>query len=530
MNKLRILLSILIIFSFTTNAQQPSIKNTATKQNVLDFLKAVPYGKIISGQQKYPLYTNPVFKESIISKQKPFKKVKDITGKYPGLWGCDFGWAGLYGTQATSIQGIGNRENMVNEAIKRWEEHTLITLMWTMCPPTENEPCCFDDSTDEFVGAQGDLTNDEWDSILISGTTLNTQFINRIDLIVPYLKDLKDANVPILWRPFHEMNAPWFWWGANPEKSKELFIQMYERYVNIHGLDNLIWVWNVDQVEDEEELISYYPGDDYVDVLSMDIYRKTFSPAYHNWLIELASPFNHEKGYRPIKKPIALAEVGGLPVVNNDFNEFLQNQGYWSYFMEWWDYETYNQSPNIDNQNNPSIPNYPKDDFNIYTNPNVINQDGILNIHSNMLINGGFEDPNQNSIWDGLSGHWEIGTSRNYSHSGDNYLKLTGTGDACILSQNISIEYQTEYQFSFWAKCPTNGSRFVVKDNNNVIIADGGYTTVNNQWTLYTLNFNSGYNSIIKVCIEDQGINSHFDDMKFIGEQNFPNLPYLFAQ
>ncbi len=70
------------------------------------------------------------------------------------------------------------------------------------------------------------------------------------------LKKLYDANVPVLWRPFHEMNGIWFWWGNRPGEGgiKELWKIMYYRYTDHHRLNNLIWVWNHNTPEQVREL------------------------------------------------------------------------------------------------------------------------------------------------------------------------------------------------------------------------------------------------------------------------------------
>ena len=73
-------------------------------------------------------------------------------------------------------------------------------------------------------------------------------------------------GVPILWRPFHEGEGSWFWWGSKgAETLKKLWRLMFDRYVNHHGLHNLLWVWNSPDP-------ATYPGDDTVDIISRDIY------------------------------------------------------------------------------------------------------------------------------------------------------------------------------------------------------------------------------------------------------------------
>lgn len=92
--------------------------------------------------------------------------------------------------------------------------------------------------------------------------------IRDLDAIAGQLKRLRDAGVPVLWRPLHEADGGWFWWGAKgPEATKQLYYMMRDRFINYHGLNNLIWVWSVDKPNG-----SWYPGNDHVDILGIDSY------------------------------------------------------------------------------------------------------------------------------------------------------------------------------------------------------------------------------------------------------------------
>ncbi len=97
--------------------------------------------------------------------------------------------------------------------------------------------------------------------------------------VVPYLRQLKDAGIPVLWRPFHEMNETWNWWGGRPGANggAKIYQQMRD-YFDSQGLDNLIWVWNV-QDNPAGGWASYYPGSNYVDVVSLDAWYKSYPSA-----------------------------------------------------------------------------------------------------------------------------------------------------------------------------------------------------------------------------------------------------------
>jgi mannan endo-1,4-beta-mannosidase len=93
------------------------------------------------------------------------------------------------------------------------------------------------------------------------------ELVLEIDYMAEHLKRLRDADVPVLWRPLHQAGTKWFWWGdCEPEAYKWLWRLMFERFGEYHGLNNLIWVWSGQSAD-------YYPGDEFVDVIGEDIYN-----------------------------------------------------------------------------------------------------------------------------------------------------------------------------------------------------------------------------------------------------------------
>ncbi len=202
------------------------------------------------------------------------------------------------------------------EEIKRqYKNGSIIALTWHSVRPTDDEPVTFRDSV------QGKLTDYEFQQLLTPGTPIYNRWCAQVDVIAGFLRQLRDANVPVLYRPYHEVNGNWFWWGYRPGRdgSAALYRQLYDRFVNVHHLDNLIWVWNVNApggaAGPSED---YYPGAAYADVVSMDIYGE-FKQEYYDSMLKIAAG-----------KPIALGEVGGIPSL-----DVLAAQPKWTYFMTW---------------------------------------------------------------------------------------------------------------------------------------------------------------------------------------------------
>jgi mannan endo-1,4-beta-mannosidase len=275
---------------------QPSTAGRADSV-VLRYLAGPARGRTISGQHNREPASEPT---------KWTQKVHDITGKFPGLWGADL-----------SFHTLTNRPVQIAEAKRQWLAGSFVTLMWHMCPPTHPEPCGWD--TPDGVWAK--LDDRQWQELITDGTPLNRAWYDELDAVVPLLQDLQAAGVEVLWRPLHEMNDTWPWWGGRPglDGSRRLYQLMHDYLVRRHGLTNLVWVWNVSD-KWVDQISGYFPGADYVDVASIDIWQKDYpSPADYGAMRAVAAG-----------KPIALGEVKKLPT-----HTVLDQQPDWAWFMVW---------------------------------------------------------------------------------------------------------------------------------------------------------------------------------------------------
>lgn len=316
-------LSILIaalLLSLTLSAVRSSTETetparAATNSTVLNYLYSISGTKTIAGQHNREPNSNPVSWTNWIY---------SVTGKYPGMYGADF----LY-----LQDDINNRWTMITETKNQWNNGAFVTLMWHVCPPTIQEPC------DWEGGIMSDLSDAQWDELVTDGTPLNNQWKTRIDTIVPYLEDLKNNGVEVLWRPLHEMNdesekypgdphTGWCWWcgRSEPNGSRKLYQITHDYMVYTKGLTNLIWVWNVKDITPTTTILtatlvysSYYPGDEYVDVVSLDPWNHGFTTENYSATLIIAKD-----------KPIAIGETGKLPLPS-----VLAAQPCWTWFLGW---------------------------------------------------------------------------------------------------------------------------------------------------------------------------------------------------
>jgi mannan endo-1,4-beta-mannosidase len=244
------------------------------------------------------------------------------TGRTPAIWSTDWGFA-----EDGDTDSYLARPDIVNEAIRQHEKGSLVTICWHAVPPTADEPVTFrpppgERPPDSLVSVQGQLLDQQFRDVLTPGTELNRRWCAQVDTVAFYLKKLQQARVPVLWRPYHEMNGNWFWWGGRLGETgtRALYQQIFERLVKYHKINNLIWIWSVDRPNRPEMNFSnFYPGNDYLDVLALDVYGSDFNQAYYDSLIALSQG-----------KPLVLGEVGNPPGP-----EILDTQPNWSYWVVW---------------------------------------------------------------------------------------------------------------------------------------------------------------------------------------------------
>lgn len=280
-------------FNIDANLVTPQPSTQAVK--LYNFLKENFTKKVISGAMA-------AHSTNINEAQWVFDK----TGKWPALVGFDF------------IDHTWLKQNWVNYDApftlgqEYWNKNGLVTLTWHWRDPLTKSGAFYTADTNFDVSKVNDVNSKEYKAMIVD-----------IDTIASYLKAFKNANIPVLWRPLHEAQGRWFWWGAKgPEHCKTLWRLMFDRLVKHHGLNNLIWIWTT---EANDDAINWYPGDQYVDILGMDIY-----PGANQHGSQYIS-FNKVKEIFGGKKLITLSECGSAPdpALMNEYGDM------WSWFMPW---------------------------------------------------------------------------------------------------------------------------------------------------------------------------------------------------
>ncbi|MBQ8591928.1 MAG: beta-mannosidase [Lachnospiraceae bacterium] len=280
------------------------VNPNATKEAtlLLNYLYETAGKKIITGQH---------------TQTKPMEEIdyiRQITGKEPKLRGFEmlaYSPNINYNdaSDACLTEVYENRETM--DTALTWAKATngIVTLSFHWFSPIGGRDKSFYAEHTDFDASR----------ILEQDTPERQAFYHDMDAIAEELKRFREAGIPILWRPFHESDGTWFWWGAKgPAIAKELYKLMFHHYVEVHKLDNLLWVWNCKTADG-------YPGDAYVDVISVDIYLQEYSNT------DYAKEYEALRNATTQTKVAALAEIGYLP----DIHMLEQSQIPWAYYMTW---------------------------------------------------------------------------------------------------------------------------------------------------------------------------------------------------
>lgn len=237
--------------------------------------------------------------------------VEKLAGKRPAIVGGD-----LMDYTPSRIARGGDPSGHTESLIERHRAGMIVTVSWHWGAPRELV------ETPEFPWYRGFYTKGTTFDIAAALADKDGEafglLMRDIDAVAVELKKLRDANVPVLWRPLHEADGAWFWWGARgKEPLIELWRILFDRLTNHHDLRNLIWVQTIERLD-------WYAGDEYVDILGIDAYPPDPDDT-------LATIWGRFLGRFDGRKIVALSEFGKVPDVPSMFQVGVR----FSYFMSW---------------------------------------------------------------------------------------------------------------------------------------------------------------------------------------------------
>lgn len=211
-------------------------------------------------------------------------------GKFPAILGLDMGYY--------SQTGVDHKVaiHTTQQAISCWEKGGIVTLCWHWLAPEKYITGTWYSAFRPEETKKMNLT-----AIMNGEDEEGLNLLRRdIDNVAQELLKMQEVGVPVLWRPLHEASGGWFWWGA---EGKEPYLKLYKYLYHVlteeYGLNNLIWVWN-------GQAADWYPGDEYVDIIGVDIYA-----GEHEYSSQ-ADAFLEAQAYSQVNKMVVLSENGTM--------------------------------------------------------------------------------------------------------------------------------------------------------------------------------------------------------------------------
>lgn len=255
-------------------------------QALYDYICATYCNAILSGQQESTWMG---------SEQYEFDYILEATGKLPAIRGLDY---------------MNDDFSGVNRRAKEWfDRGGIVTVCWHC-------GCDFSGSWNESMKTE----ISDWEQALTPGTSEYETLTAGMDKGAQALKELAEQDIPVLWRPFHELDGQWFWWGkGGADHFIALWQLMYDRYTNYWGLNNLIWVLGYSGNGRNYE--KWYPGDEYVDIAGADSYNDGPNTNLYGKVLKVVGE----------EMPICFHECGRIPNVQDLLDSFTP----WVWFMTW---------------------------------------------------------------------------------------------------------------------------------------------------------------------------------------------------
>ncbi len=189
--------------------------------------------------------------------------IKEVTNDYPAVFGWELGHLELDSSKNLDDVPFEKMKQFIQQA---YSKNCIITISWHLRNPLTGKS-----AWDPELGTVASV---------LPGGIKHDLYKSWLDKLAVFFNDLKTKNgtfIPVIFRPYHELNGSWFWWGKNhcsPDEIKSLYRFTADYLKNKKGIHHLLYAFNTDKFSSEEEYLERYPGDEYVDLLGFDIYQR----------------------------------------------------------------------------------------------------------------------------------------------------------------------------------------------------------------------------------------------------------------
>ncbi|MBP3921850.1 MAG: beta-mannanase [Ruminiclostridium sp.] len=269
---------------------------------LFEYLKSIYGKKHLSGQQY------------LLEDELEDMVYYPLTEKLPAVRGYDF----------MGVSSCKKTDNQVDRAIE-WATKCggIVTMCWHWYAPNDMDDYSKGSSFYYETTNYNHKTRFDVSRAVTEGTKEYDFIIKEIDMVSVELKRMADLDIPVLWRPLHEANGNWFWWGNHNDEHREAYKKLwyiiFDRMENYHKLPNLIWVWNGQDKSMEVNPNTYdIYGDDIYSQLSYDHTSQKERYLYGESIA---------KG-----KMLTLSECGYIPHPE----EMKKDNVKWLWWLPWW--------------------------------------------------------------------------------------------------------------------------------------------------------------------------------------------------
>lgn len=246
--------------------------------------------------------------------------VKEVTGSLPAVYGWDFSTIATFEVNSWFNQHAADVRTRVIDAYKVGGINTFSWHYWNPVASIEAANGVAGKNASFFFKDAPFLAVDE----ILPGGSKHEVFKRSLTQIATFISTLKTSDgtmVPIIFRPWHEMDGEWFWWG-NTRTTAVKYIELYRYTVtylrDVKKLNNILFAWSPDKhFTSEATYLNWYPGDEYVDLVGTDNYvdlRTGTSPTTASNKLKIVSDYALKKN-----KVAALTETGLANITQADW-------------------------------------------------------------------------------------------------------------------------------------------------------------------------------------------------------------------
>jgi mannan endo-1,4-beta-mannosidase len=237
--------------------------------------------------------------------------MQEVAGVHPAVYGVDFNEIGHW------------NEDFIKERIELVvQAKGIFTLSWHM------KAWVKDGRGDE---SSKDTTTKVTARILPGGDH-HEKYKLELDRLVTFMKSI--SHIPVIFRPFHEHNGYWFWWGQLKTSEKEYIAlwRMTIDYLREKGVHNMLLAYSPAEGAIYANYLDRYPGDDYVDIFGIDMY-------FRSKLSDLFEHGNVSPLYRWKRSTINLLKLASarkkIPALTEFGQEGVTYNKFWTDYMSW---------------------------------------------------------------------------------------------------------------------------------------------------------------------------------------------------